>query len=40
MAQIPGLKPHRKGQDVFLAFIDDIGAALTKACEWDSESDA
>ena len=40
MAHIPGLKPHTKGRDVLLAFTDDIGAALTKACEWDSESDA
>ena len=40
MAQIPNLQAHSQGRDVLLAFSDDIGAALTKACEWDSDSDA
>ncbi|CAL8310973.1 unnamed protein product [Merluccius merluccius] len=40
LAQIPDLQAHTQGRDVLLTFSDDIGAALTKACEWDSDSDA
>ncbi|KAL7407599.1 hypothetical protein ABVT39_010851 [Epinephelus coioides] len=40
LAQIPDLQAQTRGRDVFLAFSDDIGAALTKACEWDSDNDA
>uniref|UniRef100_UPI00358FEB60 uncharacterized protein isoform X2 n=1 Tax=Myxine glutinosa TaxID=7769 RepID=UPI00358FEB60 len=40
LAQIPDLQAQPQGRDVLLAFSDDIGAALTKACEWDSDSDA
>ena len=40
LAQIPDLHVQTQGRDVLLTFSDDIGAALTKACEWDSDSDA
>jgi len=40
LAQIPDLQAQIRGRDVFLAFSEDIGEALTKACEWDSDNDA
>ena len=38
-AQIPDLQAQTEGRDL-LAFSDDIGAGLTKVCEWGSDSDA
>ena len=40
MAHIPHLQAQTQGMDVLLAFSDDISAALSKACEWDSDNDA
>ena len=34
------MRARKKGRDVLLAFEEDIGPALTKACEFDSDSDA
>ena len=39
LAHFPDLRAHTKGRDV-LVFEEDIGAALGKACEQDSDSDA
>ena len=39
LAQIPGLRAQNKGRDVLLAFDDDIGQALDKACEPDCDSE-
>jgi hypothetical protein len=40
LAQIPDLQAQTQGRNVLLAFSDNIGAALAKACEWDNDSDA
>ena len=40
LAHFPDMRAHTKGRDVFLVFDEDIGAALGKACEQDSDSDA
>ena len=40
LAHFPDLRAHTKGRDVVLVFDEDIGAALGKACEQDSDSDA
>ena len=40
LAEFPGMRAQKKGRDVLLAFEDDIGPALAKACEFDSDSDA
>ena len=40
LAHFPDLRAHTKGRDVFLVFDENIGAALGKACEQDSDSDA
>ena len=40
LAHFQDLRAHTKGRDVFLVFDEDIGAALGKACEQDSDSDA
>ena len=40
LAQSPGLKAQSKGRDVLLAFDEDIGEALGKACEQDCETEA
>ena len=34
------MRAQKKGRDVLLAFEDDNGPALAKACEFDSDSDA
>ncbi len=40
LAHFPDLRAQSKGRDVLLVFDEDIGAALGKACEQDSDSDA
>ena len=40
LAHFPDLRAQNKGRDVLLVFDEDIGAALGKACEQDSDSDA
>lgn len=40
LAQFPDLRAQKKGRDIYLVFDEDLGAALTKACELDTESDA
>ena len=40
MTQIPDRQAQIQGRDVLLTFSEDIGKALTKACEWDSDSAA
>ena len=35
LAQFPDTRAHNKGRDIWLAFDEDIGAALGKACEHD-----
>ena len=40
LAQFPDMRAHTKGRDVLvLVFEEDVGAALTKACELDSDND-
>lgn len=34
------MEAHKKGRDVMLIFNNDIGCALTKACQHDSDTDA
>ena len=33
------MRAHTKGTDVRLVFQEDVGAALTKACELESDND-
>uniref|UniRef100_UPI00358F83C1 uncharacterized protein n=1 Tax=Myxine glutinosa TaxID=7769 RepID=UPI00358F83C1 len=40
LAQFPDMRAHTKGRDILMAFEEDVGAALAKACELDSDSDA
>ncbi|KAG7172779.1 hypothetical protein Hamer_G007018 [Homarus americanus] len=40
LAQFPNMQEHNKGRDILLAFEDDIGDALAKACEYDHDNDA
>ena len=40
LAYFPDMQAHTKGRDVLLVFDKDIGVALTKTCEEDSDSDA
>ncbi len=39
LAHFPDLQEHRKGEDVYLVFKDDIGHALDKACNYDLDRD-
>ncbi|XP_071493469.1 uncharacterized protein [Diadema antillarum] len=34
------MRAHTKRRDILMAFEEDLGAALDKACELDSDSDA
>ena len=34
------MRAQKKGRDILLAFEEDIGEALTKACDFDSDCDA
>ena len=40
IAQLPGLRAQSKGRDVLLAFDEDIGEALGKACEQHCDTEA
>ena len=40
LAQLPGLSAQSKGRDVLLAFDEDIGEAIGKACEQDCDTEA
>ena len=40
LCEFTDMRPHKKGQDVLLAFEEDIGTALARACDFDSDSDA
>lgn len=40
LSQFPDMRAHTKGRDILMAFEEDLGAALDKACELDSDSDA
>ena len=39
LAQFPDMREHTKGRDVQLVSEEDVGAALTKVCELDSDND-
>ena len=39
LAQFPDMRAQTKGRDILLVFEEDVGAALTKACELDSDND-
>ena len=39
-AELTDMRAQKKDRDFLLAFEDDIGPALAKACELDSDSDA
>jgi hypothetical protein len=40
IAHFPDLRPIKKGRGILLMFREDIGCALAKACQQDSDSDA
>lgn len=40
LAHFPDIQAQSKGRDVMLVFDKDIGAALDKACEQDSDNEA
>ena len=40
LSVFPDLRAHMQGRNVMLSFNDDIGSALRKACENDSDQDA
>ena len=40
LAEFTDMRAQKKGQDILLAIENDIGPALAKACEIDSDSDA
>ena len=40
LANVPGLQPHKKGRDIFLAFNDEVAPALQQACERDFNNEA
>ena len=40
LANVPGLQPHKKGRDIFLAFNDEVAPALQHACERDFNNEA
>ncbi len=39
LAQFTDMQAQKKGRDVLMAFEEDIGTALTKACELDSDNE-
>ena len=39
LAHFPGMRAQNIGRDVFLIFEKDIGEALAKVCQKDSDSD-
>ena len=40
LAQFTDMRAQKKGRDILLAFEEDIGTALAKACELDSDNEA
>ena len=40
LAHFPDMQSHSKGRDIMLAFREDVGDAIAKACEMDSDNDA
>ncbi|KAG7161157.1 hypothetical protein Hamer_G024212, partial [Homarus americanus] len=40
LAHFPDMQAHNKGRNVLMIFEEDVGAAITKNCELDSDSDA
>jgi len=38
LSVFPGLQAHSQGRDTLLTFKDDIGCALKKACDYDSDA--
>ena len=40
LAQIPELKASKEGRDILLAFDDDLGPTLRRACDDDCDSEA
>ena len=40
LAEFPDMQSYKKGRDVLMAFEEDVGAALAKAYEQDSDKDA
>jgi len=40
LAHFPDMRAHTKGRDILMAFEDDAAAAVIKACELDSDTDA
>lgn len=40
LAQFTDMRAQKKGRDVLLAFEEDIGSALAKACELDNDNEA
>ena len=39
LAQFLDMRAHTKARDALLVFGEEVGAALTKACELDSDND-
>ena len=40
LAEFPDMRAYTKGRDVMMAFEEDVGTSLAKACEQDSNKDA
>ena len=40
LAHLPGIRAHSEGRNILLAFDTDLGLALRKACEKDSDDEA
>ena len=40
LAQFIDMQAQKQGRDILMAFEEDIGTALAKACEFDSDNDA
>ena len=40
LAQFPDMRAYTKGRDILMTFEENVGAALAKVCELDSDSDA
>ena len=40
LTQFHDMRAQKNGRDIFLAFEEDVGAALAKVCESDNDSDA
>lgn len=38
LSEFPDLRAHSKGRDILLTFVKDIGPALKKACDHDSDA--